>query len=208
MKILPEFIKRFGVPNKAVQGVSALLHNPFFQTLTISKKIQRWYFNNGVKKAASNVKARSRSKSRGRAPSVRDMVAEDHNEYLRGKVSEARAENGGTTVQNNLPAWNYHLTEVCNKLTPEELAEYEARKDAFIQQQNAPLSRDETFEQVVFPPFLLRRSLYHRRQRKLAENAASKVRNLLGWEHGQFGDAACFLAIAYRDSSNTVEVER
>lgn len=42
----------------------------------------------------------------------------------------------------------------------------------------------------------------------LQQEISRAVRNLLGWERKQYGDAMCFLTITFRDTDNEVIEER
>lgn len=42
----------------------------------------------------------------------------------------------------------------------------------------------------------------------LSQEITAAIRNLLGWEKKQYGDAICFLTVAFRNKEGTVVEER
>lgn len=67
------------------------------------------------------------------------------------------------------------------------------------------LQRDLNVSSICILIVIVMYSIWHRQQEQLKRRLSGRIRELLGWERGQYGDAVCFLAVAYRNQNNMIQ---
>ncbi|KAJ3567071.1 hypothetical protein NP233_g6610 [Leucocoprinus birnbaumii] len=154
-------------------------------------QIYLWFRNYCQRKSAKSNKESegkrekgSSDNSSGRLKSVRALVTEKHHNEIH---AAATASHDGTGLF--VKHWNDAVSAQMSKITDSERDNLKKIIETEEESRKSPPAKASIIaEQDAF-----------------TGRVTQRVRELLGWERKQFGDAACFLAVTYRDKNNTVQ---
>ncbi|KAJ3560086.1 hypothetical protein NP233_g11066 [Leucocoprinus birnbaumii] len=125
----------------------------------------------------------SGNSSLDRVKSVQALVAQKHHSEIH---TAAKASHNGTGPF--VVHWNNALSTKVAEIPENERDDLQKMVEAEELRRSSPTKATIIAEQDNFKG-----------------RVSQCVRDLLGWEHRQFGDAACFLAVTYRDKNNTIQ---
>ncbi|KAJ3576593.1 hypothetical protein NP233_g321 [Leucocoprinus birnbaumii] len=190
-KTLQDWVNTVAIPQ--YNNLSSGIATPYQE-----KQIYQWY-KNYCQRAAPRPKRQpepkttvpspkpSTEESSRRLTSVRDLVLNNHRDEIH---AAARQAHNGTDKFVNV--WNKALSDTVDAIP-------EAERQKYIQ-----MIHEEDKQRKTSPT----KAHILADQGYMIERIAGRVRELLGWERKQFGDATCFLAITYRDTNNKVQEAR
>ncbi|KAJ3567384.1 hypothetical protein NP233_g6402 [Leucocoprinus birnbaumii] len=190
-KMLQDWVNAVAIPQ--YNNLSSSIATPYQQ-----KQIYQWY-KNYCQRTAPKPKRQpetsatvpspipSTEESSGRLRSVRDLVLNNHHDEIH---AAARQAHNGTDKFVNV--WNKALSDTVDAIPEAERQKYlQMIHEEDKQRKTSPMKAHILVDQGY-----------------MIERIAGRVRELLGWERKQFGDATCFLAITYRDTNNKVQEAR
>jgi hypothetical protein len=140
-----------------------------------------------------------------RAANGLGVFAEEHKGKIVEKMAEQQQQEGGVPKRVNLPRYHAIRQELYDQLTDEERQAYQAKAAEQNKARKTLPERSENFKYVDPRLILAKVNLYLRNQEDIVGGVAKALSNLIGWNWGQYGEAAFFVQGAFRNADNDLK---
>lgn len=123
-------------------------------------------------------------------------------------MAEQQQQEGGVPKHVNLTRYRTIKQGLYDRLTDEERRAYEAKAAEQNKAAKALPERSENFKYVDSCLFSGKDNLLsrHRNQEDIIGAVVKALSNLIGWDWGQYGEAAFFVQAAFRDADNDLKM--